>query len=96
VEPWKCVDMPYDACHLVVMGTTAVRIRLQSRQARPVAYSRFHDLKDRFQNAKNLEESKQCISNVSIHVVFVWQSRKVCFDVEPSSSCGSIPNRKKA
>ena len=38
----------YNAGHLVVMGITTVRIRLQSRQARPVAYSRFHDLKDRF------------------------------------------------
>jgi hypothetical protein len=69
--------MSYNTGHLVVIGTTAVRVRLQSRKARPVAYSPVHGLEDRFQNTVFLEESKQWISNASIHVVFVWQSRKV-------------------
>jgi hypothetical protein len=81
--------MSYDAGHLVVRAAAAaIRIRLQSRQARPVAYSPVHDLEDRFQNTKNLEEGKQWISNVSIRAVFVRQSRE--FGKDSVGACFSL------
>jgi hypothetical protein len=92
--------MSYNTGHLVVMGTTAVRVRLQSRKARPVAYSPVHGLEDRFQNTNFLEESKQWISNASIHVVLCGSPvrlgrTRACFDVEPWIKLRLYPQSKK-